>query len=129
MVLVDTSVWIDFFQNPDSIYSQKLEGLIKDHNKVIICGIILQEILQGIRDDRSYRAAKNRLSLLPFAYTDKNTYFYASSIYRRLRKKGITIPPLDVTIAAIAKLNKVPLFTKDDHFGVIANHLKLKLYK
>lgn len=128
MVLVDTSVWIDFFQYPESTHSKKLEWLIKDHNRVIICGIILQEILQGIRDEKSFRSAKNRLSRLPFVYTDKNTYFYASSIYRRLRKKGITIPPVDITIAAIAKLNKYPLFTKDDHFGVIANHLGLKLY-
>ena len=109
MVLVDTSVWIDFLQYPESIHSKKLEWLIKDHNRVIICGIILQEILQGIRDEKSFRSAKNRLSKLPFVYTDKNTYFYASS-------------------AAIAKLNKFPLFTKDDHFEVIANHLGLKLY-
>ncbi|MBI5745705.1 MAG: PIN domain-containing protein [Nitrospirae bacterium] len=65
MVLVDTSVWIDFFQHPESVYSKKLEDLIKNHNRVILCGIILQEILQGIRDERSYGAAKKRLSLLP----------------------------------------------------------------
>jgi len=40
----------------------------------------------------------------------------------------IKIPTVDITIAAIAKLNKLPLFTKDDHFEVIANHFGLKLY-
>ena len=50
MVLVDTSIWIDFFQAPESHTGSALESLIKDHNSVAICGIVLQEVLQGIRN-------------------------------------------------------------------------------
>lgn len=128
MVLADTSVWIDFFQNNDSSYAITLEGLIKDNNRAVICGVILQEALQGIRDNTSYELTKEKLSKLPFLDTNKETYIYAASLYRTLRRKGITIPSIDITIAAIAALNNIPLFTKDEHFKTIARYSELKLF-
>ncbi len=128
MILVDTSAWIDFLQDPDSLYALKLEGLIQDDNKAVICGIILQEILQGIKDDDGYSTTKERLSRLPFINTDKEIYMYASSLYRTLRQKGFTIPSGDVTIAAIAILKRIPLFTKDEHFKDIARYSSLNLF-
>ncbi len=128
MVIVDTSIWIDFFQNEESVYQDKLENLIKDNNRAAVCGIILQEILQGIKDNQSYELTKQRLVMLPFVDTDKETYLYASSLYRTLRSKGVTIPPVDVTIAAIAIKNKFPVFTDDKHFETIKKYSELKLY-
>jgi predicted nucleic acid-binding protein len=128
VVLVDTSIWIDFLQSPASPYIEKLESLIRDNNRAVICGIVLQEILQGIKDDRSFALIKERLSVFPFINTGKETYIYASTLYRTMRKKGITIPPADATIAAIAVLNGISLFTNDEHFKVIAGHAGLKLY-
>lgn len=128
MVLVDTSIWIDFFQNKDSLHAITLEGLIKDNNRAIICGVVLQEALQGIRDNTSYELTKEKLSKLPFLDTNKETYIYASSLYRTLRRKGITIPSIDITIASIAILNRIPLFTKDEHFKTIARYSELKLF-
>lgn len=128
MVLVDTSIWIDFFQNNDSLHAITLEGLIKDNNRAIICGVVLQEALQGIRDNTSYELTKEKLSKLSFLDTNKETYIYASSLYRTLRRKGITIPSIDITIASIAILNRIPLFTKDEHFKTIARYSELKLF-
>lgn len=128
MVLVDTSVWIDFFQNPTSPVTQALEELIKDQNRAAVCGIVLQEVLQGIRDDKSYIAAKERLERFPFIDADKAVFFRASSIYRKLRSVGVTIPPIDATIAAIAAMNGLPLFTKDEHFKAIAEISELRLH-
>jgi len=128
VVLVDTSIWIDFFQNNDSIHAQTLDGLIRDNNRAVICGVVLQEILQGIKDNNSYELTKERLSRLPFLDANKETYIYASSLYRTLRRKGITVPSVDTTIAAIAVLNRIPLFTKDEHFKTIARYSELKLF-
>ncbi len=128
MVLVDTSIWIDFFQNNDSSHAITLEGLIKNNNRAIICGVILQEALQGTRDHTSYELTKEKLSRLPFLDTNKETYIYASSLYRTLRRKGVTIPSIDTTIAAIAVLNRIPLFTKDEHFKTITRYSELKLF-
>ncbi len=129
MVVVDTSIWIDFFQNPETVFQERLEDLIKENNRAVICGVVLQEILQGIRDNKSYEATKQRLSRLPFLDTSRETYLHASSLCRVLRRKGITIPPVDTTIAAIAIQNRLPLFTSDKHFTTISKHSKLKLYK
>jgi len=90
MILVDTSIWIDFFGHPDSSYTEKLEKLIKDNNRTAICGIILQEILQGIKENKSYELTKESLVKFPFIHTEKETYLHASSLYRKLSKKGIT---------------------------------------
>ncbi|MBI5101517.1 MAG: PIN domain nuclease [Nitrospirae bacterium] len=128
MVLVDTSVWIDFFQGPASPYADILDSLVRENNRAVICGLVLQEILQGIKDDRSHALTKERLSVFPFINTNKDTYIHASHLYRNMRKKGITIPPADATIAAIALANKIPLFTKDEHFRIIARHSDLTLY-
>ncbi|MEW6087351.1 MAG: PIN domain nuclease [bacterium] len=128
MVLIDTSIWVDFFQYPESSYTERLENLIKDNNKAVICGIIIQEVLQGIKDEKSYLATKERLSKFPFIVTNRESYFFASSLYRSLRNKGITVPPVDVTIASIAILNKIPFFTKDSHFSIIAKYADLELY-
>lgn len=128
MVLVDTSVWIDFFQDDDSLYAKTLEGLIKDSNRAVICGVILQEVLQGIKDHTTYELTKERLLKFPFLDTNKETYIFASFLYRNLRRKGITVPSIDTTIASIAILNRIPLFTKDEHFKTIARHSELKLF-
>ena len=128
MVLIDTSVWIDFFQGSESSHVLTLESLIRSNNRAMICGIILQEILQGIKDERSYTRTKDRLLKLPYLEIDKETYIYASSLYRLLRAKGITVPPVDVTLAGLAVQRDIPLYTRDEHFKVVAKYSELKLF-
>lgn len=128
MVLVDTSIWIDFFQHPASPQAARLEDLIKEHNRVVLCGIILQEILQGIRDNKSHVATKERLIRLPYLDMSKEIHLAAASLYRSLRARGITVPSADTSIAALAIFNHIPLYTKDDHFSIIAKHARLELY-
>ena len=128
MVLVDTSIWIDFFQHPVSPQADRLEDLIREHNRAVLCGIILQEVLQGIRDGRSHAATKDRLTKLPYLDMGKEAYLAAASLYRSLRAKGVTVPSADTSIAALAIINHIPLYSKDEHFGIIAEHSSLALY-
>lgn len=130
MVLVDTSVWIDFFQSPDAETAVALSMLIKDHNRVVLCGIVMQEILQGIRSQKDYELVRERLLKFPFIATNRNTWLLAAEIYRQLRTKGITLPAVDVTIAAIAIQNDLSLFSRDSHFKVVKqHHADLRLYR
>jgi len=128
VVLIDTSLWIEFFQHPVSPQAAGLEELIREHNRAVLCGIILQEVLQGIRDNKSHAATKERLTKLPYLDMSKEIHLAAASLYRLLRAKGITVPSADASIAALAIFNHIPLFTKDDHFNIIAKHTKLELY-
>jgi len=129
MVLVDTSIWIDFFQAPESRTAVELESLIKNHNQVALCGIVLQEVLQGIRDRKSFELVCGRLLKFPFIETNRETWIMAASLYRELRAKGITLPPVDLTIAAIALRKNMALFSRDGHFEALAQGNGLKLYE
>ena len=128
MVLVDTSIWIDFFRHPTSPHADRLEDLVKGHNRVVLCGIVLQEVLQGIRENRSFAATKERLAKFPCLDMTREIHIAAASLYRSLRSKGITVPSADTSIAALAMFSHIPLYTKDDHFTIIAKHARLELY-
>ena len=129
MVLVDTSIWIDFFQAPESRTATELASLIKDHNRVALCGIVLQEILQGIRDRKSFELVRERLINFPFIETNRETWVMAATLYRELRAQGITLPSVDVMIAAIALQNNMALFSLDGHFEALAQSNGLRLYE
>jgi predicted nucleic acid-binding protein len=129
MVVVDTSIWIEFLQNKDSEAAIILTALIKPRNKVVLCGIVLQEILQGIRSSKSYENTRDTLLKFPFIGTDRETWLLAASLYRKLRANGVTLPSVDVTIAAIAIRNRLPLLTRDKHFLTVEQHSELELYR
>lgn len=127
MVLVDTSIWVDFFRNPSASGNATLEGLIKGQNRVAICGIVLQEILQGIRDQQSFETTRQRLIFLPFLEDGREVHILAASLYRDLRRNGITVPSTDVLIAAIAIHHGFLLMSGDRHFLDIAAFSNLQL--
>jgi predicted nucleic acid-binding protein len=60
VILVDTSVWIDFFAGRDARHVSKLEQLIRANENLALCGIVLTEILQGIADDGAHRRGRRR---------------------------------------------------------------------
>ena len=127
MVVVDTSVWVEFFRKPSAAGSDRLEELIMGRNRVAICGIILQEILQGIRDQNSYELTRQRLLFLPFLEAGREVHLLAASLYRDLRRNGVTVPSTDALIAAVAIHHGFPVLSGDAHFAVIAANSQLQL--
>lgn len=131
MILVDTSIWIDFFNN--KIENQKVEildSLLKNKQKTLfITDIILTEILQGIREDSKYVITKNTMLSLPFVHAKNyDTYIHAVDIYRECRKKGITIrKTIDCLIVAIAIENNLTLLHNDRDFSNIAKCINYPL--
>jgi hypothetical protein len=128
VVLADTSVWIDFLRSPEALTTRTLSSLIKDRNQVVICGIVIQEVLQGIRAGKSYELVQERLLKFPFIPTNRDTWIGAAALYRKLRAKGFTLPSWDVTLASIAIQNDLAVLTRDAHFKTIASNSALKLY-
>ena len=129
-VLVDTSVWIDFFNEKTiSPKSEILQRLIENNDLIYICPVIYQEILQGIRDDNTFEDIKNIIqdfNMLRFNIMEvTNT---AIEIFRNLRKSGITIRKSnDCLIAAYAILGDLYLLHKDRDFEKMTNHVNLKI--
>lgn len=130
MILVDTSVWIDFLRGEDSAERHTLHRLIENEEDISITEIILTEILQGIKEDKKFRAVKNYILEFPI-YTPKGveTYLEAARIYRTCRKKGKTVrKTVDCIIAAICIENDLVLFHKDNDFNLIEKCTGLKCY-
>lgn len=125
-VLVDTSVWIDFFRRGSSAPAAKLEECIRHKEDICCCGFILTEVLQGIRDEREFVATKRRFEGLVYLADDRSTFEFGAGIYRELRRKGATIrSPIDCLIAAIVVQHGVNLLENDRDFHFIDQHYPL----
>jgi predicted nucleic acid-binding protein len=128
MILVDTSVWIDFFRNTDSWEAARLAAAIEMQEDVGICGPILMEIRQGIASDRTVKQVEQLLSPLVYMPTLRRTYCRAADIYRAARARGKTIRnTIDCLIAACAAENQAPLLQRDKDFLIIAKVSTLEL--
>lgn len=131
MILVDTSVWIDFLRGENSPERRTLHGLIENEEDIAITEIILTEILQGIKKDKDFRTMKNYLLEFPIYKPESTeTYINAARIYRNCRIKGKTVrKTVDCVIAAICIENSLILLHKDSDFDLIAACTGLKMLK
>ena len=127
MVLVDTSVWIDFFAGLNSKEVELLTRFLEDDTSVYICPVIIQEILQGIKNENTFQQIKESLLALPVLSVDQmEAAIGAAQIYRQLRKKGITIRKSnDCLIAFYALKNRVEVVHRDRDFDLIFKNLEL----
>jgi predicted nucleic acid-binding protein len=128
MVLVDTTVWIDFFADRSEPHVAALQKFIEIEEDLCLCGIILAEVLQGIRADETYIKTKNYLNDLIFLPMGQATFVRAAEVYRSLRKRGVTIrKPVDCMIASVAIEHDIPLLHNDRDFDYIAKYTNLKV--
>ena len=85
MVLVDTTVWIDFFAGKSTREVGELERLLGEEEDICTCGVILTEVLQGIREDDDYRRTLSRFDAFLFLPMKRPTFLRAAELYRSLR--------------------------------------------
>ncbi len=128
MVLVDTSVWIDFFNGTETAQTRRFELLIQESEDICISGTVLTEILQGIASDKQFEKVRGIFSDLVYLETTKDTHLLSAQIFRRCRKKGITIrKKIDCMIAATCIQNSVYLLHGDRDFDHIARVVPLRV--
>ena len=84
MVLVHTTVWIDFFADRNQLHVAALQELIENEEDLCLCGVILAEVLQGIRSDPEYIQTKDYLADLIFLPMRQITFVRAAELYRFL---------------------------------------------
>ncbi len=127
MILVDTSVWIDYFNGQKTWQTDLLEDLLSDV-PIIMGDLILTEILQGFRSDNDYKTAKSFLSELPFRQMGGyQVAIQSAQNFRSLRKKGVTVrKTIDVIIGTYCILEDLPLLHDDRDFDPMVSHLSLK---
>ena len=126
MILVDTSVWIDYLNGKESSLTNILDKALID-GLVSIGDLILLEILQGIKAEREYNKTRKVLALLEqYEMFGNNMVEKCAENFRFLRKKGITIRKTnDVIIATFCIENNLPLLFRDRDFIPFVDHLGL----
>ena len=127
MILVDSSVWIDFFNGTNNDETDKLNEIL-GLEEVVTGDLILAEVLQGFKSDKDYKIAKEILtSLTVHDLIGKQLAIKSADNFRKLRKKGITIrKTTDVIIATYCIENKIPLLFTDKDFVPFVENLRLK---
>jgi len=116
-IMLDTSVWIDAFRGNTSHIVAVTQKLLND-DRILICGPVLFEIKRGLQPpDR--KKILPLLDALMRLSVDESVWHKAGDLDASLRKKGITIPPVDIIIAQVCLHHKVSLFTLDEHFRSI----------
>ena len=128
MIIVDSSVWIDYFNGEITIETEKLDGLLQEEH-VVIADLILTEILQGFRNDRDFAMALELLSALDTV----NMLGWRQAVrsaenYRFLRKKGVTVrKTVDTIIATYCIENNHSLLYADRDFDPFVEFLGLRV--
>ena len=128
MILVDTSVWIDFFNSSSSHASRELHRLIEEGGSVALTGIIVTEVLQGLSRNVN-RIDSYISSLAVLEPRSLSTYRESAAISRLARSNGFSLTTVDTLIAAIAIEHQVALFTLDKDFSSIFRFTPLRLHR
>jgi predicted nucleic acid-binding protein len=129
VILVDTSVWIDYFNGVENKQTESLDRILSEQS-VLVGDIILTEILRGFDSDKEIRLAKQALEPLDCVHLGgKSLAIKAASNFRFLRSKGITIrKTVDMLIGSWCIEHEVELLHNDKDFDQIATQLPLQTY-
>lgn len=125
MILVDSSILIDYYRDRNSKLAQQIDSL-----PISLCGPVKTEVLHGAKDDDEIDLILHSISTFDLLVTDEYDYEYTGLLLQTLRKQGIQLPMADALIAYTAIKYDVPLWTKDRHFKYIQGvYPELKLYQ
>ncbi len=128
MILVDSSVWIDFLSARPGPAGSELRRLIEEGAPVAITGVVVSEVLQGLRWDveriESFLALFDLLEASGF-----ETYRNAAALFRLARSQGVSLTTTDAIIATIAAENRATVFSVDHDFVRMAKIGGLKLHQ
>lgn len=129
-MLVDTSVWVDYFNGVTTPQTDQLDRLLGS-GRLLTGDLILAELLQGFARDADYRIARKLLLELPCVdLVGRESALLAADYYRGLRKRGVTVrKTIDVLIGAYCIRNGHALLHSDRDFDPMVQHLGLRVVR
>jgi predicted nucleic acid-binding protein len=119
VILVDTSVWIEVFRSRRPL---DLDATL-DFDEIVTCLPVIQEVLQGFRDERAYRRARESMLAFPIVESSlaSDVFLEAVALYRSARRSGQTIrSSVDCLIAACAIRHDLEVLHRDRDFAALA---------
>ena len=130
MILVDSSVWIDFFKNTPTPQAEWLDANLGVEG-ILIGDLILAEVLRGFKDDRGFNDARRLLGRLQqIALAGEELAIESASNFRKLRTLGVTVRgTIDAIIATRCITDGYRLLHSDRDFDAFEKHLGLRVVK
>ncbi len=128
--IVDTSVWSEALRRSPRRETEgvkKLETLISGGERILLPAIILQEILQGIKNPQQFAQLKDSMRFFPTLDVLRDDHVFAAELFNLCRSKGVQASTVDFLIAALSIHNDCALLTSDGDFKLISKHCELKL--
>jgi tRNA(fMet)-specific endonuclease VapC len=125
-ILIDTSVWIEFFRRRSDEVSTLISDLIAQ-DRARICGLIVAELIQGAKSAKEVEALAQVGRTLKHLPEPPALWEKAGRLANNLRRQGRTIHIVDCYLAALAHENKCPILTLDSHFKTIATMVPISL--
>jgi len=128
MILVDSSVWIDYFNGRKTAQTDWLDSAL-GKAPIVIGDLILTEVLQGFQSDREFSIARDLLLRFPFMpMGGKELALESAMNYRRLRRKGVTLrKTIDVMIGTFCIHHRIALLHDDRDFDPMVKDLGLEV--
>ena len=122
-ILIDTSAWIVSFKKTGN--ESLKQKVLETHSSLSAATtpVIVLELLQGCRDKKEYEAMKSRIEALEMLPVNEDAWESAYRAGYDLRRKGITVPTIDILILSIAKVHNCSVLHHDKHFRLVAKHL------
>lgn len=130
MILVDTSVWIEFLEGRDHWTKDRLKEKINDRESIAYIDMILLEIIQGVRERGDREHLESKFQSFVELPTQRSTIMLAAEIYQELQRKGIRIRSIiDCLIASVGIETGATLLHKDRDFEHIATLYPITIEK
>lgn len=129
MIVVDASVWIDYFNGTSNSEADALDAIL-DQDRIIVGDLTIAEVLSGFRLEGDFRAAKRLLATCEFRpMVGREIALHAANHYRTLRKAGVTVrKTIDVLIGTFCIVNHLPLLHRDRDFDSMEARLGLRVW-
>jgi predicted nucleic acid-binding protein len=131
VIVVDTTVWIDFLEARGTAYDRHLTELLESDASIALVDIVYGEILQGIRDEEIYQRTRLSLRAHPILRPrGLETFETAANLYRTARRRGFTVRrSVDCLIAATCLESDAEIYHNDRDFDALARVSGLAVYR
>lgn len=116
-IIADTCIWIEYFRGSPGI-TEELKILITE-DSLVLCGIVVYKLFQGIKSPKERDMVRSDFEAIPYLEMDRPAWERAAHLSLSLHNKGITVPPSDLILSALALENECMVFTEDAHFEEI----------
>ena len=114
MILADTNVIIDFWDNPNDEYARIFED-----NEIATCGVIKTELLRGSNSEKQFSQIEEALNDFTYFSFSEKDWISLSKLFITLKKNGLAVPFQDAMIAYLAIKHDCELWTNDKHFKLM----------